>query len=94
MFMRLLRYLRLRLKFGEIEHPALILSINFRETVTIINKLVEDTSLNIYSELIYENPACGKGSRCQYKERIQSFRKRNCICGVDYIDPLITATEI
>lgn len=75
---------------GNQVNPALILSINFRETGgAIINKLVEDTSLNIYSELIYENPACGKGSRCQYiKKGYSHFENGTVSGGVDSIDPV------
>ena len=74
---------------GNYVNPALILSVTMRETGgRIINKLVEDTSLNIYSDLIYENPACGKGSSCGYiKNGYSHFNGGIVSGGVDNIDP-------
>ena len=74
---------------GNYVNPALILSVTMRETGgRIINKLVEDTSLNIYSDLIYENPACGKGSSCGYiKNGYSHFEGGYVSGGIDNIDP-------
>ena len=53
-------------EFGETRVSASsILSVFIRETGgRILNDIVKDTSINIYTDLVYQNPICGKGANC------------------------------
>lgn len=75
----------------ELVNPSIMLTVTLRETGgVLINKLVEDTSLNIYKDLIYEIPTCGKGSGCRYiRNGISHFIGGTVINGVDSGDPAI-----
>lgn len=47
--------------------PSLVLTMIMRETSSqLFNRIMGDTSLDIYSQLIYENPACCKGGNCKW----------------------------
>lgn len=69
--------------------PSSVISILIRETGgRIINKIVDDTSLNMYGNLIYENPACGKGSSCSWiKNGTSHFEDGTVSGGKDNGDP-------
>ena len=47
--------------------PSSVITTLIRETGGLIfNKAIYDTSINIYGQLMYENPICNKGSSCAW----------------------------
>ena len=73
--------------------PSSILSVTIRETGgKLLNVLVSDPSLDVYNQLVYDTPICGKGTSCTWvKNGVSHFVGGHVENGVDKGDPATMA---
>ena len=69
--------------------PSSVISITIRETGgKLSNTLVADPSIDIYGQLVYDIPVCGKGTSCTWvKNGVSHFVGGSVAGGVDKGDP-------